>query len=112
MEPRGATSTVTRTTVSQSRLVLPGAGRDGGQPAHEDNLPSYHREIAEMFGRDGAWGTWVHRWTAEEGRHAYVMRDYLLVTRGVDPELVASDRTRPIVQCLPADQLPRPCLDY
>ena len=51
----------------------------------EDNLPSYHREIATRFGRDGAWGTWVHRWTAEEGRHAYCIRDYLLVTRGVDP---------------------------
>jgi len=58
----------------------------------EDNLPSYHREIAEQFGRDGAWGTWVHRWTAEEGRHALVMRDYLLVTRGVDP--VALERGR------------------
>ena len=33
----------------------------------EDNLPSYHREIASRFGRDGAWGTWVGRWTAEEG---------------------------------------------
>jgi acyl-[acyl-carrier-protein] desaturase len=51
----------------------------------EDNLPSYHREIERAFGRDGAWGTWVHRWTAEEGRHAYCIRDYLLVTRGVDP---------------------------
>ena len=27
----------------------------------------------------------MHRWTAEEGRHAYCIRDYLLVTRGVDP---------------------------
>lgn len=52
----------------------------------EDNLPSYHREIERTFGRDGAWGTWVNRWTAEEGRHAYCIRDYLLVTRGVDPE--------------------------
>jgi acyl-[acyl-carrier-protein] desaturase len=51
----------------------------------EDNLPSYHREIATLFGRDSAWGTWVHRWTAEEGRHAMVMRDYILVTRGIDP---------------------------
>ncbi len=51
----------------------------------EDNLPSYHFEIATAFGRDGVWGTWVHRWTAEEGRHSQVMRDYLLVTRGVDP---------------------------
>jgi len=52
----------------------------------EDNLPSYHREIERAFGRDSAWGTWVDRWTAEEGRHAYCIRDYLLVTRGVDPE--------------------------
>ena len=58
----------------------------------EDNLPSYHHEIATVFGRDGAWGTWVHRWTAEEGRHAIAIRDYLLVTRAVDP--VALERAR------------------
>src|SRR5690606_37686758 len=52
----------------------------------EDNLPSYHHEIATLFGRDGAWGTWVHRWTAEEGRHGIVMRDYLLASRAVDPD--------------------------
>ncbi|MDR7277906.1 acyl-ACP desaturase [Catenuloplanes atrovinosus] len=51
----------------------------------EDNLPSYHHEIAVMFGRDGAWGDWVHRWTAEEGRHGIAIRDYLLTTRAVDP---------------------------
>jgi acyl-[acyl-carrier-protein] desaturase len=58
----------------------------------EDNLPSYHHEIAAMFGRDGAWGTWVHRWTAEEGRHGIAIRDYLLTTRAVDP--VALERAR------------------
>jgi acyl-[acyl-carrier-protein] desaturase len=51
----------------------------------EDNLPSYHREIATRFGQDGAWGTWVGRWTAEENRHGIALRDYLVVTRGVDP---------------------------
>ncbi|CAN5581782.1 MAG: acyl-ACP desaturase [Actinomycetota bacterium] len=52
----------------------------------EDNLPSYHREIHQMFGAgDGAWINWVHRWTAEEGRHAIVLRDYLVVTRALDP---------------------------
>ena len=51
----------------------------------EDNLPSYHHEIATYMGRDGAWGTWVGRWTAEEGRHGTAIRDYLLVTRSVDP---------------------------
>jgi acyl-[acyl-carrier-protein] desaturase len=53
--------------------------------ATEDNLPSYHREIATRFGRDGAWGQWVGQWTAEEGRHSIAIRDYLVVTRGVDP---------------------------
>ncbi|MFG1675813.1 acyl-ACP desaturase [Micromonospora sp. NPDC049282] len=58
----------------------------------EDNLPSYHHEIATLFGRDGAWGTWVHRWTAEEGRHGTAIRDYLTVSRAVDP--VALERAR------------------
>lgn len=58
----------------------------------EDNLPSYHHEIATTFGRDGAWGTWVGRWTAEEGRHAVAIRDYLTVSRAVDP--VALERAR------------------
>jgi acyl-[acyl-carrier-protein] desaturase len=51
----------------------------------EDNLPSYHHEIATLFGREGAWGDWVHRWTAEEGRHGIAIRDYLLTSRAVDP---------------------------
>jgi acyl-[acyl-carrier-protein] desaturase len=58
----------------------------------EDNLPSYHFEIAQSFGRDGAWGQWVHRWTAEEDRHGAVLRDYLTVTRAVDP--VALEQAR------------------
>ncbi|NMN99813.1 acyl-ACP desaturase [Gordonia sp. TBRC 11910] len=58
----------------------------------EDNLPSYHRVIAENFSLDDAWGFWVGRWTAEEARHSIVMRDYLVVTRGVDP--VELERTR------------------
>src|ERR687897_271766 len=58
----------------------------------EDNLPSYHREIERAFGRESAWGEWVNRWTAEEGRHAFCIRDYLLVTRGVDPD--ALERAR------------------
>jgi acyl-[acyl-carrier-protein] desaturase len=51
----------------------------------EDNLPSYHREIAMNFGMDGAWGSWVNRWTAEENRHGIALRDYLVVTRAIDP---------------------------
>ncbi|BBZ76267.1 putative acyl-[acyl-carrier protein] desaturase [Mycolicibacterium anyangense] len=58
----------------------------------EDNLPSYHRQAAGNFSLDGAWATWVGRWTAEEGRHSIAIRDYLVVGRGVDP--VALERAR------------------
>ncbi|MFD5749845.1 acyl-ACP desaturase [Streptomyces sp. NPDC127033] len=57
----------------------------------EDNLPGYHFAIAQ-FGKDGAWGTWVNRWTAEEARHGIALRDYLLATRAVDPR--ALERAR------------------
>src|SRR4249920_4247716 len=59
----------------------------------EDNLPSYHRLIHGMFGQgDGAWINWVGRWTAEEGRHAIVLRDYLTVTRNIDPVMLERGR--------------------
>jgi len=51
----------------------------------EDNLPYYFRTIEAMFGPESVWGAWVRRWTAEEGRHSIVIRDYLTVTRSVDP---------------------------
>jgi acyl-[acyl-carrier-protein] desaturase len=59
----------------------------------EDNLPSYHRLIHSMFrAGDGAWMSWIGRWTAEEGRHAIVLRDYLTVTRNLDPVLLERAR--------------------
>ncbi|HEV3226678.1 MAG TPA: acyl-ACP desaturase, partial [Acidimicrobiales bacterium] len=58
----------------------------------EDNLPYYFRTIEALFGADSIWGAWVRRWTAEEGRHSIVIRDYLTVTRSVDP--VALERAR------------------
>ncbi|MFF0457548.1 acyl-ACP desaturase [Nocardia africana] len=58
----------------------------------EDDLPSCHRVITDTFGAGGVWETWVGCWTAEENRHALVIRDYLLVTRAVDP--VALERAR------------------
>jgi acyl-[acyl-carrier-protein] desaturase len=58
----------------------------------EDNLPYYFRTIEQMFGADSIWGVWVRRWTAEEGRHSIVIRDYLTVTRSVDP--IALERAR------------------
>ena len=50
----------------------------------EDNLPHYFRTIDHLFGIDDPWGAWTRRWTAEEGRHAIVIRDYLTVTRALD----------------------------
>ena len=58
----------------------------------EDNLPYYHLAIWGLFGGEGAWGEWARRWTAEEARHSIAIRDYLLVTRAVDP--VALERER------------------
>ncbi|MEU2034987.1 acyl-ACP desaturase [Nocardia amamiensis] len=49
-----------------------------------DNLPSYHREVGKYL-RTGAWWRWVGRWTAEENRHEIMIRNYLMVTRAVDP---------------------------
>lgn len=52
----------------------------------EDNLPYYSAHIAGILGRKHeAWTEWNHRWTAEEDRHAMVIRDYLMVTQAVDP---------------------------
>jgi acyl-[acyl-carrier-protein] desaturase len=49
----------------------------------EDNLPYYFATIDRVFNHEG-WGVWTRRWTAEEMRHAAVIRDYLMVTRAVD----------------------------
>jgi acyl-[acyl-carrier-protein] desaturase len=65
----------------------------------EDNLPSYHRLIYGMFGDGvGAWLNWVGRWTAEEGRHSIVLRDYLTVTRNLDPVALEQARMRQVQQ--------------
>ncbi|MFF8652550.1 acyl-ACP desaturase [Streptomyces huasconensis] len=60
----------------------------------EDNLPGYHFELATEFGREGAWGAWGNRWTAEEGRHADALRSYLHATRAVDPVELEHQRMR------------------
>ncbi|MGF1425388.1 acyl-ACP desaturase [Kitasatospora sp. LaBMicrA B282] len=62
----------------------------------EDNLPSYHLELAVRLGIDGTWGTWIHRWTAEEGRHADALRAYLHASRAIDPVALERDRMRQV----------------
>jgi acyl-[acyl-carrier-protein] desaturase len=58
----------------------------------KDNLSGYHREFVEHFILEDAWGDWIGRWTAEENLHAIVIREYLVVTRDIDP--VANEMVR------------------
>lgn len=70
----------------------------------EDNLPHYFQTIDTMYGEEDPWGFWTRRWTAEEGRHSIVIRDYLTVTRMVDP--VALERGR--MSQVTKGEVPRP----
>ncbi len=58
----------------------------------EDNLPYYFHAISWLFGEDSVWGAWNRRWTAEEHRHSIVIRDWMTVTRAIDP--VVLERAR------------------
>ena len=58
----------------------------------EDNLPYYFRTVERVLGADDAWGEWVRRWTAEEGRHSMAIYGYLMTTRAVDPVSLERDR--------------------
>ena len=79
----------------------------------EDNLPWYSRTISTVFGRESAWGAWVHRWTAEEGRHAIVIRDYLSVTRAIDPvELERARMAQVMCAAVPEPTSPEDGLVY
>jgi acyl-[acyl-carrier-protein] desaturase len=49
----------------------------------EDNLPYYFSTITRVFS-DEAFDVWTRRWTAEEMRHATVIRDWLMITRAID----------------------------
>lgn len=58
----------------------------------KDNLAGHHRELVEHFILEEWWGRWLGRWTAEEHLHAIALREYLVVTREVDP--VANEEVR------------------
>ncbi|AZG44982.1 acyl-ACP desaturase [Gordonia insulae] len=59
----------------------------------KDNLPSYHRVLAIHFPAFSDWRQLVGVWTAEDNRHGIVLRDYLVVTRAIDP-VDAEERRR------------------
>lgn len=58
----------------------------------EDNLPYYHAQIEKITDEDGALREWNGLWTAEEGAHAAVIRDYALVSRALDPRRLELNR--------------------
>src|SRR6478752_4500636 len=64
----------------------------------KDNLAGYHRELVEHFILEAKWGRWIGRWTAEEHLHAVALRNYLVVTREIDPAANEDVRVEHVVQ--------------
>lgn len=69
----------------------------------EDNLPYYFETINRMFPNE-VWRVWARRWTAEEMRHAIVIRDYITVTHAVDLEALEVARMHQVS----GGQVPQP----
>jgi acyl-[acyl-carrier-protein] desaturase len=73
----------------------------------KDNLSAYHREFVEHFILEDAWGMWIGRWTAEENLHAIALREYLVVTRNIDPAANEMVRVHHVMNGYRGDQLTR-----
>jgi acyl-[acyl-carrier-protein] desaturase len=71
----------------------------------KDNLAGHHRELVEHFILEEWWGRWLGRWTAEEHLHAIALRDYLVVTREVDPVANEDVRVQHVMKGYRGDQL-------
>ncbi|MCV7031472.1 acyl-ACP desaturase [Mycobacterium sherrisii] len=69
----------------------------------KDDLAAHHREFVEHFILEDWWGRWIGRWTAEEHLHAIALREYLVVTREVDPTANEEARVRYVMQGYRAD---------
>lgn len=64
----------------------------------KDNLPSFHRVLAIHFPAFSDWRQLVGVWTAEDNRHAIALRDFLVVTRAMDPVDAENRRRIHVVQ--------------
>jgi acyl-[acyl-carrier-protein] desaturase len=51
----------------------------------EDNLPYYTETIMSLAPKDHPLNAWTRQWTMEENRHAMVMRDWVHISRCIDP---------------------------
>ena len=58
----------------------------------EDNLPYYTCSLFDHAPADHPIRDWNHQWTMEENRHAMVMRDWVHVSRCIDPTLLEDGR--------------------
>lgn len=70
----------------------------------KDNLAGYHRELVEHFILEEKWGRFIGRWTAEEHLHAVALRNYLVVTREVDPAANEDVRVEHVMKGYRADR--------
>ena len=69
----------------------------------KDNLAGYHREFVFSFILEDKWGRWLGRWTAEEHLHAIALRNYLVVTREIDPSANEDVRVQHVMKGYRAD---------
>jgi acyl-[acyl-carrier-protein] desaturase len=69
----------------------------------KDNLAGHHRELVEHFILEEWWGRLLGRWTAEEHLHAIALREYLVVTREVDPTANEEARVQYVMKGYRAD---------
>jgi acyl-[acyl-carrier-protein] desaturase len=68
-----------------------------------DNLAGYHRELVFSFILEEKFGRWIGRWTAEEHLHAIALRNYLVVTREIDPAANEDVRVEHVMKGYRAD---------
>lgn len=70
---------------------------------NKDNLAGYHRELVFSFILEDKFGRWLGRWTAEEHLHAIALRNYLVVTREIDPAANEDVRVEHVMKGYRAD---------
>ncbi|WP_333891134.1 acyl-ACP desaturase [Mycolicibacterium gadium] len=70
---------------------------------NKDNLAGYHRELVFSFILEEKFGRWIGRWTAEEHLHAIALRNYLVVTREIDPAANEDVRVEHVMKGYRAD---------
>ena len=58
----------------------------------EDNLPYYTHTLLSHAPKSHPITDWNHQWTMEENRHAMVMRDWVHISRCIDPTLLEDGR--------------------